>query len=61
VGFLNGLQEVLWLLEETQEGPPEITFRHATGKAEHVRELRRILHRLHAVLVAWEHDLSAGG
>jgi hypothetical protein len=60
MGFLSGLEELLWALEETQ-GASEIAFRHATGKAEHVREFRRILDRLHVVLVAWEDDLGTGG
>jgi hypothetical protein len=56
--FLSGLDDVLWILEDTMRGDPELDFRHATNKALHVRELRRILYRTHVVLVAWERELG---
>ncbi|GAA2081238.1 hypothetical protein [Actinomadura alba] len=58
--FLSELDDVLWILEDTTSRVPEVAFRHAADKAGHVRELRRLLHRAHVVLVAWERELEAG-
>lgn len=59
-GFLGELDEVLWLLRECERTDAN-TFRHAVRKSDHVTELRRLLHRLHTVLVCWEAELSPGG
>jgi hypothetical protein len=57
---LGELDEVLWLAEEFTAGG-ENSFRHARRKAEHVREFRRVLHRLHMVLAAWEREPDVTG
>jgi hypothetical protein len=52
-GFLGELDEILWLLQEIQQAE-ENAFEHATRKADHIEDLRRLLYRLHVVLTAWE-------
>jgi hypothetical protein len=57
-GFLSELDEALWIFEEVQAAE-EHTFVHATRKADHIEVFRRILYRLHMVLVDWE-EVAAG-
>lgn len=57
-GFLSELDEALWIFEEVQQAE-ENTFVHATRRAEHIEDFRRILYRLHLVLVDWEEVTAA--
>lgn len=52
-GFLGELDEALWVFTEVQE-TEETSFAHAARKADHIEDLRRLLYRLHLVLVDWE-------
>ena len=57
--FLGDLDETLWLVEEMYE-VEEQAFAYATRQAEHIEDLRRLLYRLHLILVEWEEGLTAG-
>jgi hypothetical protein len=57
-GFLGELDEALWIFAEVQEAE-EHSFAHAARKADHIEDLRRLLYRLHLVLVDWE-EVAAG-
>jgi hypothetical protein len=57
-GFLSELDEALWIFMEVQEAE-ENSFPHAARKAHHIEGLRRLLYRLHLVLVDWE-ETAAG-
>ena len=57
-GFLSELDEALWIFEEVQAAE-ENCFVHATRKADHIEDFRRLLYRLHLVLVDWE-EVAAG-
>jgi hypothetical protein len=52
-GFLSEIDEALWIFTEVQEAE-ENSFPHAARKADHIEDLRRLLYRLHLVLVEWE-------
>jgi hypothetical protein len=52
-GFLSEVDEALWIFTEVQEAE-ENSFPHAARKADHIEDLRRLLYRLHLVLVEWE-------
>lgn len=52
-GFLAELDEALWMLDEVHQ-TEELAFIHATRKADHIEDFRRILYRLHLVLSDWE-------
>lgn len=51
--FLGDLGESLWILADLQRSPAN-DFGQAARKQDHINELRRILYRLHQVLVEWE-------
>jgi hypothetical protein len=57
-GFLGELDEALWIFEEVQVAE-ENAFAHANRKADHIEDFRRLLYRLHLVLVDWE-ETAAG-
>jgi hypothetical protein len=57
-GFLGELDEMLWVLQDLQQAE-ENHFRHATRKADHIEDLRRLLYRLHTVLTGWEESAAA--
>lgn len=57
--FLGDIDETLWILRDAQRSD-QVVFRHARRKREHVEELRRLLGRLHRVLVEWEDQTRAG-
>lgn len=57
--FLDELDESLWVLGEIRHSD-ELAFRHAARKADHVVDLRRVLHRLLAVLDDWEREADTG-
>lgn len=52
-GFLAELDKALWMLDEVHQAE-ELAFAHATRKADHIEDFRRILYRLHLVLADWE-------
>lgn len=58
-GFLGELDEALWIFAEVQAAE-ENTFAHATRKADHIEGFRRLLYRLHLVLVDWEEEAAGG-
>ncbi len=51
--FLLGLEEALWLADEMSRTGAH-AFPHTTRPTEHIADLRRLLHRLHEVLITWE-------
>ncbi|MDL4772357.1 MULTISPECIES: hypothetical protein [Thermomonosporaceae] len=57
--FLRDLDESLWILEEARRAAAN-AFRHSARGHDHVAELRRLLRRLHAVLVDWEVEIRTG-
>jgi hypothetical protein len=57
-GFLGELDEILWVLGDIQQAT-ENQFQHATRKADHIQDLRRLLYRLHLVLTGWEEFAAA--
>lgn len=52
-GFLGELDEALWIFEEVQAAA-ENSFAHANRQADHIEAFRRLLYRLHLVLIDWE-------
>ncbi|MFC6934033.1 hypothetical protein ACFQHO_29255 [Actinomadura yumaensis] len=53
--FLCDLDESLWILEDTRRAEGN-AFRDAARQRDHINELRRLLRRLHDVLLDWETD-----
>lgn len=53
VAFLSSLEESLWILADAQRAPAN-AFGNAARGHDHVRDLRRMLHRLHKLLSQWE-------
>jgi hypothetical protein len=58
--LLSALDEALWMAEEMYE-TEEHCFAHASRQAEHIEDFRRLLYRLHLILVDWEETLHAPG
>jgi hypothetical protein len=59
VGFLDELDETLWLLGEVPVAAAS-SFAHAARKADHIEEFRRLIYRLHVLLACWEQEAATG-
>ncbi|MFI6518317.1 hypothetical protein ACIBF1_22365 [Spirillospora sp. NPDC050679] len=55
--FLMDVEESLDLLADACRAPAN-AFANAARPQHHVTELRRLLHRLHALLIEWETESS---
>lgn len=58
MNLLDDLDEVLWVYRETERLDGH-DFGSAVRRRDHVAELRRLLYRLHRLLVEWEECESA--
>lgn len=51
--LLGDLDESLWIYDDVRRADGH-AFRHARRQDDHAEEMRRILYRLHRILVDWE-------
>jgi len=51
--LLGDLDESLWIYDDVRRNDGH-AFRHARRQDDHAEEMRRILYRLHRILVDWE-------
>ncbi|ACY96579.1 MULTISPECIES: hypothetical protein [Thermomonospora] len=51
--FLSAVDEALWVLLDAQRAPA-CAFAGAARRHEHIRQLRRLLDRLHELLSQWQ-------
>ncbi|MFG2007341.1 hypothetical protein ACGFNU_50150 [Spirillospora sp. NPDC048911] len=56
--LLCDLDESLWIYDDARRANPN-AFRNAIRQSDHADELRRVLYRLHRVLVEWEAEIVA--